>query len=103
MTTTSSGETDLCGVRGIQNRAPRHFRLDFTDGSEISVSIRGREISTEKYAYDSATQSLKLLTSAIDFTTQEKMRADGFAEFVVTSGDESVTLRIELSQFAFRF
>ena len=91
----------ICNLNDIAYLSP--FRLDFTDGSEISVSIRGSEISTEKYAYDSATQSLKLLTSAIDFITQEKMRTDGFAEFVVTSGDESVTLRIELSQFAFRF
>ncbi len=79
------------------------FKLDFTDGSSISVSIRGEELSPEKYVYDSATQTLKLNGSAIDFVTHEKMREDGYAEFVVTAKGESVTLTIKVSEFAFRF
>jgi hypothetical protein len=79
------------------------FKFSFTDGSEISISLNGNELSSEKYVYDSASQSLKLKFDIIDFATQEKMRAEGFAELVVTAGDESVTLRLEVSPFAFRF
>lgn len=79
------------------------FKFSFTDGSEISISLNGNKLSSEKYVYDSASQSLKLKLDVIDFATQEKMRTEGFAELVVTAGDESVTLRLEVSPFAFRF
>lgn len=81
------------------------FTLDFTNGNEISVNIGDAEIPSECYVYDRSTQSFKLLLRAFDcdFTMLERMRADGFLEITVTSGEETVTLRIEVSPFALDF
>lgn len=91
----------ICNTNDIAYLSP--FILDFTDGSEISITAYGEEISSDNYVYNSETKSLKLKTWIIDPTIQHKMRIDGFVDFIVTSGDESLTVRIEVSEFAFRF
>ena len=79
------------------------FMLDFTNGSSITVSIGDRVLSDGTYVYDSSTQSLRILMGAIDFMTHEKMREDGYTDITVTAGGETITLKIEVSPFAFRF
>ena len=55
------------------------------------------------YVYDEGAQSLKILTRMFDnnMLLLEKLREDRFLEILVTSGDESRTLRIELTKFSF--
>ena len=91
----------ICSTNDITYLSP--FILDFTDGSEISITAYGEEISSDNYVYNSETKSLKLKTWIIDPIIQEKMRIDGYVEFIVNSGDESLTVRIEVSEFAFDF
>ena len=91
----------ICSTNDITYLSP--FILDFTDGSEISITAYGEEISSDYYVYNSETKSLKLKTWIIDPIIQEKMRIDGFVDFIVNSGDESLTVRIEVSEFAFDF
>ena len=79
------------------------FKLDFADGSQISVCIDGQEISAENYVYDSQTQSLKVLGRAFEVEMLEKMRSDGYKDILVTAGQQSVTLKINVSPYAFRF
>jgi hypothetical protein len=79
------------------------FMLDFKDGSNITVTIDGNQISQNDYVYDKDAQSLKILTRMFDSNMDilDKMRQDRFLEILVTSGDESRTLRIELTKFSF--
>ena len=81
------------------------FALNFTDGSEISVSVNGIEVPADLYAYDSETQSLKLFTRVFDLDPSihlefMELRA---IEFIVTSGEETVTLRVEISPYAVNY
>lgn len=79
------------------------FMLDFKDGSNIKVTVAGVEIPKDHYVYDEGAQSLKILTRMFDSNIDilDKMRQDRFLEILVTSGDESRTLRIELTKFSF--
>jgi hypothetical protein len=79
------------------------FMLDFKDGSNIKVTVAGVEIPKDHYVYDEGAQSLKILTRMFDSNMDilDKMRQDRFLEILVTSGDESRTLRIELTKFSF--
>ena len=70
------------------------FMLDFKDGSNITVLIDGQTVSPDYYVYNSKAQSLKLLLGAIDHLS---LINNGFVEIVVKAGNETQTLKIELS------
>ena len=107
----SEGEGEQDYTRTVDNFSTisllSPFTLNFTDGSEISVSINGYEVSSQYYVYNSETQSFKLLTSVFGFredvSLYQEMQKNRFLEIIVTSGDEEIALRIEVSPFAFRF
>ena len=102
-------ETDLDLTRTVDNLTNismvSPFTLGFTDGSEITVSIGDVAIPSDCYVYDSSTQRFKLLLRAFDCdpTMLERMRDSGYLEITVTSGAETVTLRLEVSPFAYDF
>ena len=104
---STEGEDALKTTRTLDNLSTvsylSPFVLDFASGSEISVIIGDVILTSEHYVYLSEEQSLKILPSAFDFTIHEQMREDGYLEIVVSAGGESITLRIEVSPFAFRF
>lgn len=77
------------------------FMLDFEDGSEISVMICDKQAPSDYYVYNSETQSFKLLGKAFfDDDASFKWAIDGFFEIIVTSGEETITLRIESSPYS---
>ena len=78
------------------------FMLDFADGSEITVTVGDTVIASDCYVYDSEAQSLKLFTKMFenDIDLYHWITANHPLEILVTAGEETVTLKIELSQFA---
>lgn len=81
------------------------FKLNFRDGSEITISAYGVNISSEYYVYDNEAQTLKFLSIVFDSNGGfliDKYNDNDAVEFTVTAGDESVTLTVERSPYAIR-
>ena len=106
---SSDSESDFVHVRtfgdlwSLEFISP--FMLDFKDGSEITVEICGYVIPEEYYDYKADRQSLKIKAQIIDYKSEifEVLSTDRSLEISVSAGEESLTLWIKVSPYAFRF